>query len=73
MDLKTTYRLTDSDGALYHDKNKGPIFGGNSLLLGGIMNKKNNGNCYTNGEQNSYYKIGTDAEGNNIVTGEGKE
>lgn len=39
MDLKTTYRPTDYDMALYLDKDYGPSFGGDSLLLGfGKMN-----------------------------------
>lgn len=48
------------------------------------MNDKNNGRCWTIDEDEdedeegkgkgggNYYKIGTDAEDNNIVTGEGK-
>jgi hypothetical protein len=75
VDLKTTYRPTDPKKALFLHKNRGPAFGGNSLSLDFCkMNSKNNGRCYTNGEGGcNYYKIGTDAEGNNIVTGEGKE
>lgn len=74
IDHKTVYRPTDPDKALYFNKNRGPVFGVNSLTLQfGTMNEKNNGYCHTNGYNSSFFKVECDAEGNNKITGEGKD
>jgi hypothetical protein len=75
IDLKTTYRPTNIEKALWLYRDSGPSFGGNAfVILGSQLNTKGNSHCFTNaGGVGNYYNIRCDTQGNNVVTGEGRE
>ena len=76
IDERTTYKPSNPNKALYHNKDWGPSFGGYSLSLHGkMMNQPFQGICFTIGEGkgNNIYDIPEDFLGNSIITGQGLE
>ncbi len=74
-ELDKIYRVTDPYYAIFSSKMYGPSFGGYSLLIeGDPMNKVNGGRCSINGAGDGrFYNIPGDNDGNNEVTGEGRD
>ena len=73
LDSLVTFTPTNTDKAAYFDNGVGPCFGANSITVESnqLMNATNNCSCYTKGI-NEFYNVSEDAEGNSILTGDGK-
>lgn len=69
VDDKKIYKPSNSDKAVGHWPDQGPVFGDSALALRGDLRT---GVCATNGPALcNYYAIPCDAEGNSLLTGEG--
>ena len=59
---------------MYHSSFRGPFFDDAlGLGLGDIMNRPNNGFCYTKNFDAAWYNIPEDERGNSVLTGQGSD
>jgi hypothetical protein len=71
---KSKLTPTNPDKAIYFLSDGTLGFGGDSIECHcDPLNKQGQGRCHTNGQGSfNHYNVGTDSEGNNILTGTGK-